>query len=127
MRTLVFVLAAGAIAVTSTILVTSTSGAATGTDLTMKGNIFGGATATVAGQEAVFQFVLTNNGPATASVDFDFTVVSGADGFDDMVGRSTSTNLMIHADGNFCEPGDIKAGKSTTAGLLVVSPTGPGT
>src|SRR4051812_45880320 len=105
MRTRVFVLAFGAIAVTSTVLMTSTSGAATGADLAMKGNIFGGATATVGGQEAVFQFVLTNNGPTTASADFDFTVVSGAAGFDDMVCPTTSTHLMIHADGNFCEPG----------------------
>lgn len=90
-------------------------------DLGITGSTVAGYTAAQLEQELPVMFTMTNRSRTTTTdVAFLFTVTNAS--VDDYVCPTISTRLNIETDGQYCEPGSLAAGKSTSA-AIIVTPT----
>jgi hypothetical protein len=103
--------------------------AATGIDLSMTGSTVAGVTGAQPGQEVGFAFSMQNKSTTktAGSVVFTFTVTGGSADNSDYICPLITNHFNINPDTPACEPGDLPAGKTAQAAILVTPTGGSGT
>lgn len=128
MRTKMVLFCVGVLAIAGSLTIVSSASdaATTKVDLGTTGSTVAGYTAAQLGQELPVMFTMTNHSRTTTTdVAFVFTVSNAS--VDDYVCPTISTRLNIETDGQYCEPGSLRAGKSTSAAIIVTPAIALGT
>jgi hypothetical protein len=129
MRNRLIVLAAGLIGLASTLVITSSSGAATASvDLGITGATVAGYTSAQYGQELPVSFTIKNHSTTrSADVAFYFTISHATADMSDYVCPLVTGHFNIDPDTPACEPGVLAAGRSTSAAIMVTPTISSGT
>jgi hypothetical protein len=129
MHTKLILLAAGLIGLASTVVITSSSGAATASvDLGITGATVAGYTSAQAGQELPVSFTIKNHSTTrSVDVEFYFTVSHATAAISDYVCPLVTGHFNINPDSPACEPGVLAAGRSTSAAIMVTPTISSGT
>jgi len=129
MRTKIILLCAGALALTTSMVVGSTTSQAspTNVDLSITGGPVAGFTAAQPWMELPVSFTMTNRGSIATPVDFQFTITNATASGEDYVCPLVGDGFLINADTPFCEPGVLGSHRKTSAAILVTPTITSGT
>ena len=129
MRNKLILLATGLVGLASTVVITSSSGAATtSVDLGITGATVAGYTSAQVGQELPVSFTLKNHSTTrSANVAFYFTISHATASASDYTCPLVVGHFNIDPDTPACEPGVLAAGKSTGAAIMVTPTISSGT
>jgi len=129
MRTKFILLCAGALALTTSMVVGSATSQAstTNVDLSITGGPVAGFTGAQPWMELPVSFTMANHGSIATSVDFQFTITNATASGEDYVCPLVGTGFLINADTPFCEPGVLGSHKQTSAAILVTPTITSGT
>jgi hypothetical protein len=108
---------AGGLAVSSTISQAATS------KMTITGSVVSGVKSVQNDQDLVFSFTDTNTGTTANTNNIFYFTFSNSSGVN--IVCPLANGMDINPDGNDCEPGNLPAGKSAQAAIIVQA-TGPG-
>jgi hypothetical protein len=129
MRIKIILLCAGALALTTSMVVGSATSQAstTNVDLSITGGPVAGFTAAQPWMELPVSFTMTNRGSIATSVDFQFTITNATASGEDYVCPLVDDGFLINADTPFCEPGVLGSHRKTSAAILVTPTITSGT
>jgi Domain of unknown function DUF11 len=118
MRTFLAIGAVTAVAAGALTAAVSSQAATPGVDLGITGSVVTGVTHVDIGQEVPFTFTMKNHSSTrTANVAFAFTNTATAGGDDYLC--ATTTHSTVSPDTPDCEPGDLLAGQSVNAAIML--------